>query len=90
MARGSEAAALSHAELEEGLGARGRELLRQIYQEHLDLRAQREPRVQVTSVDAVAHGSVEAGHCRPLATVFGAVTVERAAYRHRGRANLHP
>ncbi len=87
---GSEAAALSHAELEESVGARGRELLRRMFQEHLDLRAQREERVEVVDADGLAHGSVEAGHCRPLATVFGTVTVERVAYRHRGCSNLHP
>lgn len=40
--------------------------------------------------DGLPHSSVEAGHRRPLATVFGTVTVERVAYRHRGSANLHP
>jgi hypothetical protein len=36
---GGEAAALAHAELEERLGERGRELLRLLHQDHLDLRA---------------------------------------------------
>src|SRR5680860_1398389 len=35
-------------------------------------------------------GTVEAGHARGLATVFGPVDVERLAYRRRGQANLHP
>ena len=35
---GGEAAALAHAELEERLGERGRELLRLLHQDHLDLR----------------------------------------------------
>jgi hypothetical protein len=29
----------------------------------------------------VVHASVEAGHCRVLATVFGQVNVQRLAYR---------
>jgi hypothetical protein len=36
------------------------------------------------------HGSAEAGHERPLATVFGEVTVRRLAYRRRGEENLYP
>jgi len=87
---GTEASSSSHGELEDGLDRRGRELLRRLLQDHLDLRAQREERLNVKAVDGVTHGSVEAGHTRPLATVFGAVGVERLAYRHRGAANLHP
>jgi hypothetical protein len=34
--------------------------------------------------------SVESGHRRALATVFGEVDVERMAYRSRGEENLHP
>ena len=40
----AEAAALTHAELEDQLGARGRELLRLMFQGQLDLRALREQR----------------------------------------------
>ncbi|MFN2504125.1 MAG: ISKra4 family transposase [Acidimicrobiales bacterium] len=87
---GTEAGSSSHGELEDDLDRRGRELLRRLLQDHLDLRAQREERVEVVGIDGVNHGSVEAGHTRALATVFGAVVVERLAYRHRGAANLHP
>lgn len=87
---GSEAGSSSHGELEEDLDRRGRELLRLLLQDHLHLRAQREVRVEVADAEGVSHGSVEAGHTRQLSTVFGAVGVERLAYRHRGAANLHP
>ncbi len=87
---GTETAAMTHAELEDALAARGRELLRQLHQGQLDLRALREERAEVTDADGVRHGTVEASHVRPLATVFGAVAVGRFAYRHRGHANLHP
>jgi len=87
---GTEAGSLSHGDLEVDLDRRGRELLRRLLQDHLELRAQREQRVKVVNVDGVTHGGVEAGHTRALATVFGAVTVERLAYRHRGATNLHP
>jgi hypothetical protein len=43
---------LTHAELETRLQAEGRELLRQLTQDHLDLRAQRETRLeQVVGAD---------------------------------------
>ena len=88
---GDGAAALSHAELEDRLGTEGRELLRLLYQDHLDLRAQREPRLEeVVDADGVDRRSVEAGHTRTLTTIFGEVTVTRLAYRRRGQSNLHP
>lgn len=88
---GPEAAALAHAELEDQLDARGRELLRRMLQDHLSLRAVNEVRMEgVVDSDGVAHGAVENGHRRPLATIFGTVEVQRLAYRHRGHPNLHP
>lgn len=44
---GFDARALSHADLEDDLDRRGRDLLRRLLQDHLDLRAQREGRVEV-------------------------------------------
>ena len=87
---GTDAGSMSHSDLEEGLDQRGRELLRRLLQDHLDLRARREERVEVQNVDGVRYGSVEPGHTRQLSTVFGVVSVERLAYRHRGATNLHP
>ena len=89
--QGSGAAGLSHAELEEQLERRGRDLLRQLLQGQLDLRALREQRAeQVADADGIRHGAVEAGHTRPLTSIFGAVSVTRLAYRRRGHANLYP
>jgi hypothetical protein len=45
---GAEAGALDHAVLEEELDTRGRDLLRQMLQGHLDLRALREERGEHT------------------------------------------
>ncbi|HSS75645.1 MAG TPA: ISKra4 family transposase [Thermoanaerobaculia bacterium] len=88
---GTDAAGLSHAELEERLDRDGRELLRRLLDDHLALRAVREPRLeQVVGDEGVARGRVEPGHARILETVFGAVTVERLAYRAPGLGNLHP
>ncbi len=44
----------------------------------------------VVGADGAARRYAEAGHSRPLATVFGKVTVKRLAYRRKGEANLHP
>ena len=88
---GTDAAGLSHAELEEHLGRDGRELLRRLLDDHLALRAVREERLdEVVGDEGVARGRVESGHRRALETVFGTVTVERLAYRAPGVGNLHP
>ena len=87
---GAAAAALSHSELEDRLDSEGRQLLRQLFQDHLALRTLREMRVEVVAADGVSRGRVETGHARVLATVFGEVAVRRMAYRTSGQANLHP
>ena len=88
---GPEAGQSMHGELEEWLEAEGRELLRQMLQDHLDLREQRERRLErVAGSDGVVRSSVEPGHGRGLLTVFGEVAVRRLAYRRRGHVNLHP
>jgi hypothetical protein len=87
----SEAAAgLQHGELEEQLDVRGRELLRRLFQDRLDLTAAREERRRdVTGEDGVPRTRAENGRSRPLVTKFGQVTVSRIAYRSPGRANVH-
>jgi hypothetical protein len=86
---GTDAAGLTHAELEARLDADGRQLLCQLLQDHLDLRAHRERRVAVIDAEGVTHGAVEADHPRSLATIVGEVTVTRLAYRRRGHPNLY-
>jgi ribosomal protein S9 len=88
---GSQAAGLTHSELETRLSVDARELIRVLYQDHLDLRTAREVRSPVlTDAAGICRGAVERGHRRSLQTVFGAVNVDRLAYRHRGEANLYP
>lgn len=61
--------ALAHAELEEQLSVRGRQLQRQLAQDHFDLRAVRERRLPaVAGHDGVMRIHAEAGHRRVLAT----------------------
>ena len=88
---GPESAGLTHAELEARLQVASRELFCQLVQDHLDLRAEREPRLaEVVDADQVPRDTVEARRARTLATVFGDVRVERLAYRARAHADLHP
>lgn len=86
-----DAAGLQHGELEEQLDVRGRELLRRLFQDRLDLTAVREERRHdVTGADGVVRTRAEKGRTRPLMTKFGQVTVSRIAYRAPGRPNVHP
>ncbi len=69
---------------------RGRALLRQLFQDRLDLTAAREERRHdVTGPDGVARTRAEKGRTRPLVTRFGQVTVSRIACRSPGRGNVH-
>lgn len=88
---GPEAAGLDHAAIEEELAARGREIQRLLFQDHLDARAAAEPRLnQVDGPDGICRRRAERGHARLLASVFGPVTVSRIAYRAPGAPNVHP
>jgi hypothetical protein len=94
---GDQASVWTHAELEEHLDAAGRELLRLLLQDHLDLRAAREEKqVRAGAGPAVVgpEGRVrpwrERGHERWLASVFGLVRVTRIAHRGPGVGNVHP
>ncbi len=74
---GSEAAQLTHDELEARLEVDTRALMRQLYQDHLDLRSGREQRARdVVDAMGVRHNSVESGHDRPLETIFGPVRID--------------
>lgn len=85
------AVAVTHAELEDRLHAEGLALLRQLLQDSLDLRAERERRLGgVLDSGGVARTVAEAGRERLLATRFGEVVVARIAYRRPGLADLHP
>jgi hypothetical protein len=88
---GAQARGLEHAQLEARLEQDGRELICALLQDHLDLRAAGERRLElVVGGDAVPRVHVEPAHGRALETVFGEVQVRRLAYRARGQENLYP
>jgi hypothetical protein len=67
--------------------APGREELRQLLPDHLDLRAVREEQAMAANGEA---RRVKRGHHRALATVFRTVTVRRCAFRAPGAGNACP
>ncbi|MBM7168096.1 ISKra4 family transposase [Streptomyces sp. G44] len=92
------AANLPHDELEAHIEQLGRELLRQLMQNHLDHRARKEEvtlradegQPLVLGPEGQPRTWWERGHRRLLTCVFGPVRVTRIAYRGRGVANVHP
>jgi hypothetical protein len=91
-----QAARLTACELEDLLAQRGREVQRQLLQDHLDLRAAREEQaarehhVAATGADGITRTRLETGHGRLLATLFGTVQVTRCTWRRPGTPNLCP
>ena len=81
---------LEHDEVERLLETCGRELLRCLFQSHLDLRHLRAPRhAWVEGADGVkrTHRRVRT---RSLSTIFGKVRVDRTAYSARGESSICP
>ena len=93
---GPAVAGLTACELEDLLDERGREVIRQLLQDHFDLRAAREEQQArehpgpVTGADGIARTRLETGHGRALATLFGTVRVTRCAWRCPGAGNFSP
>jgi hypothetical protein len=93
---GPGAAGLTASELEELVDERGREIQRQLLQDHYDLRKMREEqqarqqRAPVTGAGGVTRTRLETGHGRALATLFGTVRVTRCAWRKPGAPNWCP
>ena len=93
---GPAAAGLTASGLEELLGERGREVVRQLLQDRYDLRGTREEqqareqRAPAAGPDGIARTRLETGHGRLLSTLFGTVTVTRCAWRMPGAGNWRP
>lgn len=86
-----DAAGLDHGDREKALAESGRDLQRQLLEATFAIDAAREERVvQVTSAAGIRHGSVEKGHDRGVASIFGPVRAVRLAYRNRREPNLYP
>lgn len=89
---GEGAAQLDHGDVEALIEAEGREVLRQLMQDHLDLRAarQQESIVPMRGADGIERTEVRRGG-RRLGTLFGDVGVQRLSLVKRGvPAGLRP
>ena len=84
-----EAGTMTAAEVERELEKRGRELMRRLYQSHLEIRGPGEAVGEVKGSDGVERPEARL-HERRLETVFGEVQVERAGYGAKGVESLHP
>ena len=84
-----EALEMTHGDLERLLDKEGRELIRRLFQDHLDLRGPGE-----TEEDVVGSGGLRRAHARlrerQLGTVFGKVTVSRVGYSSHAAGTLFP
>ena len=88
-ARSREAWQMSESDLERELDRRGRELMRQLLQGHLDQRSRGEAGGPVAGADGVER-SERRVHERRIETTFGTVRVARAGYARAGVDSLHP
>lgn len=89
---GSQTAQLSHGDVERVIASDGREVLRALMQDHLDLRAEREKATAgpVRGADGVERTEVRASR-RQLGTLFGGVEVNRLALvKHGASGGLRP
>lgn len=84
-----EAMAMTHSDLERELEARGKELLRQLLQDHLALRSPGEAEGPVQDAQGTPHPQARL-HERTLESAFGPVTVQRTGYGGAGLDSLHP
>lgn len=80
---------LDHAELEEMLTEQGRELMRELFQAHVNSRGPGFAAGPVCGADEVER-NVRHLHERGLSTVFGEVRVKRMGYGATGVKSLHP
>jgi len=85
---------LEHGVVEELLSREGLELLRQLLQDHLDLRAHTERNLleegPVVGSDGMERMHRRSGRSRGLESLFGTVVVTRSGYEGRGVSRLHP
>lgn len=86
-----DAAGVDHGQREKTIEESGRELQRRLLEATFAIDCAREERAShVTSAAGIRHGTVEKGHDRGVASIFGPVRAERLAYRNRREPNLYP
>jgi hypothetical protein len=85
------AASLAHGDIEAIVHREGTELLRRLFQAHLDWRANQEARrAEVIGADGIERTHVRINCKRTLTSLFGDVLVRRIGYGARGNDSLFP
>jgi hypothetical protein len=90
--KSAEVVAMTHSEVEALVRGEGRELLRQLFQDHIDLRAAREqaaPRLRVVGDDGIERPH-RRDTSRELDTLVGELVVPRIGYSQRGATSRYP
>lgn len=86
-----QALAEAHGDVEKNVWADGIELLRRMFQCHLDHRTKKERRYrEVKGKDSLVRGYCREKRTRQLETLFGGVTVGRKVYSEAGHDSLFP
>jgi hypothetical protein len=80
---------MTHSEVESCLQAEGLFLLRQLFQDHLDLRTLREEKAQAAVGQDGIQREPNREQSRQLESVFGTVKVERLGYGKAGNKSIH-
>jgi hypothetical protein len=80
----------SHSTVEQMIRTEGRELLRRLYQAHLDARGDALASGPVVGADGVERTHIRKETSRELVSTLGRVEVPRARYEGRGMSGLHP
>ena len=80
---------MSHSDVERLVRERGHDLLRKLFQAHVDSRGPGEAAATVRGADGVERDQ-ERSHDRGLSTIFGEIRVKRLGYGAEGADSLHP
>ena len=86
----AETSSLTHSAVESLIEVEGREILRALYQSHLDLRGMSEVTEPPVGADGAARTRRRPGSSRPLTSLLGPVTDTRTQHERPGVRSLHP
>ena len=87
--RSAKAGQMSHSDVERLVRERGHDLLRKLFQAHVDSRGPGEAAATVRGADGVERDQ-QRTHERGLTTIFGEIRVKRLGYGAEGADSLHP
>jgi hypothetical protein len=85
----TEAEQMTISALERTMEKKGRDLMRQLLQDHIDARGPGKTTTAVHGADGTERSRIRL-HERNLETVFGTVEIQRAGYGQEGTSSLHP